>query len=200
MDITTAIANERRELAVMLDSLEPAQWDAPTLCAGWRVLEVAAHMSMGFRYSLPRMVLELIKARGDINRTADRRARQESATLSTAVLVSAIRDNAGHPWKPLVGGITEVVADTHRLPQGRPSGKGRWPWSSRPTGTAPRSPSPATTPRMPGVADLAYLRHSTDNQTDARQRHALTTLLAGGAPVYEDPAPPAGNSPSTARA
>jgi uncharacterized protein (TIGR03083 family) len=58
----------------MLDSLEPAQWDAPTLCAGWRVREVAAHMSMGFRYSLPRMVLELIKARGDINRMADRRA------------------------------------------------------------------------------------------------------------------------------
>nr|WP_091093010.1 maleylpyruvate isomerase N-terminal domain-containing protein [Nonomuraea wenchangensis] len=29
----------------MLESLTPAQWDAPTLCAGWRVREVAAHMS-----------------------------------------------------------------------------------------------------------------------------------------------------------
>ncbi|MEU5866961.1 maleylpyruvate isomerase N-terminal domain-containing protein [Nonomuraea sp. NPDC047529] len=25
----------------------PATWDAPTLCAGWRVREVAVHMSMG---------------------------------------------------------------------------------------------------------------------------------------------------------
>ena len=41
---------------------------------------------------------------------------------------------------------------------------------------------------MPGVADRVYLRHSTDKQTDARQRHALTALLAAGAPVYEDPA------------
>ncbi|MEU7748082.1 recombinase family protein [Nonomuraea sp. NPDC049158] len=38
------------------------------------------------------------------------------------------------------------------------------------------------------MADRVYLRHSTDKQTDARQRHALAALLAAGAPVYEDPA------------
>ncbi|GAA4519408.1 MULTISPECIES: recombinase family protein [Nonomuraea] len=41
---------------------------------------------------------------------------------------------------------------------------------------------------MPDVADRVYLRHSTDKQTDARQRHALAGLMAAGAPVYEDPA------------
>ncbi|MEV5774223.1 recombinase family protein [Streptomyces antimycoticus] len=38
------------------------------------------------------------------------------------------------------------------------------------------------------MADRLYLRHSTDKQTDARQRHALAALIAAGAPVYEDPA------------
>ncbi|MFJ2589716.1 recombinase family protein [Streptomyces sp. NPDC087538] len=38
------------------------------------------------------------------------------------------------------------------------------------------------------MADRLYLRHSTDKQTDARQRHALAALLAAGAPVYDDPA------------
>jgi len=38
------------------------------------------------------------------------------------------------------------------------------------------------------VTDLAYMRHSTDKQTDARQRHALAALLAAGSPVFEDPA------------
>jgi DNA invertase Pin-like site-specific DNA recombinase len=38
------------------------------------------------------------------------------------------------------------------------------------------------------VTDRLYLRHSTDKQTDARQRHALAALLAAGAPAYEDPA------------
>lgn len=38
------------------------------------------------------------------------------------------------------------------------------------------------------MTDRLYLRHSTDKQTDARQRHALAKLIEGGAPVYEDPA------------
>ncbi|MGA5220896.1 recombinase family protein [Streptomyces cinereoruber] len=38
------------------------------------------------------------------------------------------------------------------------------------------------------MADRLYLRHSTDKQTDARQRHALAALLAAGARAYEDPA------------
>ncbi|MFI0420784.1 recombinase family protein [Spongiactinospora sp. 9N601] len=38
------------------------------------------------------------------------------------------------------------------------------------------------------MADRLYLRHSTDKQTDARQRHALAPLLAAGALAYEDPA------------
>ncbi|MEU5483547.1 recombinase family protein [Streptomyces mirabilis] len=38
------------------------------------------------------------------------------------------------------------------------------------------------------MTDLLYLRHSTDKQTNARQRHALATYIDGGAPMYEDPA------------
>lgn len=38
------------------------------------------------------------------------------------------------------------------------------------------------------MTDRLYLRHSTDKQTDARQRHSLAALIAAGAPVYEDPA------------
>jgi DNA invertase Pin-like site-specific DNA recombinase len=38
------------------------------------------------------------------------------------------------------------------------------------------------------VTDLLYLRHSTDKQTNARQLHALDSLLKSGAPAYEDPA------------
>lgn len=38
------------------------------------------------------------------------------------------------------------------------------------------------------MSDRLYLRHSTDSQTDARQRHALAGLIAAGAPVYQDPA------------
>lgn len=35
---------ERADLLALLASLEPHQWDGPTLCAGWRVRDVVAHM------------------------------------------------------------------------------------------------------------------------------------------------------------
>lgn len=37
-------AAERADLADLLDGLAPAQWDAPSLCTGWTVKEVAAHV------------------------------------------------------------------------------------------------------------------------------------------------------------
>ena len=35
---------ERADLVDLLATLTPAQWNAPSLCAGWRVREVVAHM------------------------------------------------------------------------------------------------------------------------------------------------------------
>ncbi|WP_438485526.1 maleylpyruvate isomerase family mycothiol-dependent enzyme [Streptomyces sp. S186] len=109
MDIRAAIAAERRELADMLDALTPEQWDAPSLCAGWRVREVAAHMSLGFRYSLPKVAAELIKARGSLHRMTDRCARRDAAALPPAALAAALRDNAHHPWTPPVGGLASAL-------------------------------------------------------------------------------------------
>lgn len=105
MDIRTAVAAERHDLAALLDGLSPAQWEAPTLCAGWRVREVAAHMSLGFRYSLPKTLAELVKARGSLHRMTDRCARRDAAVHSTGQLAAFLRDNADHPWQPPLAGI-----------------------------------------------------------------------------------------------
>lgn len=35
---------ERADLAGFLDMLRPEQWDAPSLCSGWRVRDVVAHV------------------------------------------------------------------------------------------------------------------------------------------------------------
>jgi hypothetical protein len=36
--------DERADLAALLATLSPRQWQAPTLCAGWRVRDVVAHV------------------------------------------------------------------------------------------------------------------------------------------------------------
>jgi uncharacterized protein (TIGR03083 family) len=97
------IASERRDLASLLDGLSAAQWDAPSLCDGWAVRHVAAHLTMPLRYSVPRFVLELAKAGGRFQRMSDAVARRD-ATLPRAQLIAALRDNAEHPWKPPGGG------------------------------------------------------------------------------------------------
>ncbi|MFD0417255.1 maleylpyruvate isomerase family mycothiol-dependent enzyme [Streptomyces sp. NPDC127108] len=107
--IRTAIAAERRELADLLDGLTPEQWDAPSLCAGWRVREVAAHMSLGFRHSLPRVLWELLRAGGSLHRMTDRRARADAAAFSARDLAGFLRDHADHPWTPPVGGYASAL-------------------------------------------------------------------------------------------
>ncbi|AOR30246.1 hypothetical protein BFF78_03500 [Streptomyces fodineus] len=107
--ITTAIAAERRELADFFEALTPAQWDAPSLCAGWRVREVVAHMSMGFRHRTGQVLLELVKARGSLHRMTDRLARRDAAAHSDAALAAFLRTHAHHPWKPPVGGLAAAL-------------------------------------------------------------------------------------------
>ncbi|MFB7180903.1 maleylpyruvate isomerase family mycothiol-dependent enzyme [Streptomyces sp. NPDC056257] len=108
--IAAAVAAERRELADVLDALAPAQWDAPSLCGGWRVREVAAHMSLGFRTSLPGFAAELLRARGNLHRMTDRTARRDAAAFGPRELAALLRENAGHPWKPPAAGRTGALA------------------------------------------------------------------------------------------
>ncbi len=108
--IRDMIAAQRTELAEVLAALPAPAWDEPTLCAGWRVREVVAHITMPFRYSGPRFMLELAKSRGRFNEMSDRVARRDAAGLPVATLTEAVRSNASHPWKPPGGGWTGALA------------------------------------------------------------------------------------------
>jgi len=102
-----AIAAERRELADVLAGLPKQAWDAPSLCAGWRVREVVAHMTMPFRYSAARFGLEMAKSGGNFTAMSDRVAKRDAAAMSATELTAALRDNAEHPWQP-PGGAAEA--------------------------------------------------------------------------------------------
>lgn len=108
--IQDLIAAERRELAAVLDGLSPAGWATPTLCAGWRVPEVVAHLTMPFRMSTGRFARELLKSAGRFNHMADRVARRDAAELSPEALVASLRDNAEHPWRPPGGGAEGALS------------------------------------------------------------------------------------------
>ena len=108
--IKDMIAAQRTELAEVLTGLPGPSWDEPTLCAGWRVREVVAHITMPFRYGGPQFMLELARSRGRFNAMSDRVARRDAAQMSPADLTGAVRSNIGHPWKPPGGGFTGALA------------------------------------------------------------------------------------------
>jgi len=104
-DLRAAVAAERGEQADLLAALRPEQWDAPTLCDGWRVREVIAHTTMPFRTSLGQFLVDMAKARGNFNRMADRCARRDAAKLPPEQLLASLRHNVTDPWKPPGGGV-----------------------------------------------------------------------------------------------
>jgi uncharacterized protein (TIGR03083 family) len=60
VDTMSLARSERADLADFLATLTPAQWDAPSLCAGWRVRDVVAHMFSYEELSIARVVGRLI--------------------------------------------------------------------------------------------------------------------------------------------
>ncbi|MFI9325307.1 maleylpyruvate isomerase family mycothiol-dependent enzyme [Kitasatospora aureofaciens] len=108
--IREQIAAERRELAGVFAGLTAEQWNSPSLCEGWRVREVVAHMSTGFRRSTARTLGELVRSGGNVHRMADRIARRDAAALTEDRLAAALAEHAEHPWRPPVGGRIAALA------------------------------------------------------------------------------------------
>lgn len=114
-EVRDEVAAERRELAAVLGDLPPGSWQMPSLCAGWRVREVVAHITMPFRYSAAKFMTELVRSGGRFNRMADRCARRD-ARAEISELLAALRDNVRHPWKPPGAGFEAAL--THDVIHG----------------------------------------------------------------------------------
>jgi uncharacterized protein (TIGR03083 family) len=92
-ELWTTIDTERTSLADLLAGLTPAEWERPSLCAGWRVREVAAHLTLahtGAAVAVP----ALIRARGSFDRMVHDTA-CAAAGAPTGELVAAIRAMVG---------------------------------------------------------------------------------------------------------
>lgn len=63
----STVRTMRLHLADFLDTLSTQQWDAASLCAGWRVRDVVGHVSVVPRVTIRQMLAVAPRARFDIN-------------------------------------------------------------------------------------------------------------------------------------
>lgn len=110
-DIHALVTQERLIVANMLDTLNESQWNSPSLCTGWTVRNVAAHLVMPLEVGLGSFMLRMLKYRFDFNRLADAAARED--TRSGAELSAVIRANADHKFKPPGFGYEAPLTDSY---------------------------------------------------------------------------------------
>ncbi|SDD29635.1 maleylpyruvate isomerase family mycothiol-dependent enzyme [Actinokineospora iranica] len=112
------IAAARLRLADLLDDLPAEDWERPSLCAGWRVREVAAHLTLSPQTTLRTVLVEMARARGDFDKVVDVTARRQ-AKLPTAEIVAQIRAFAdSRRFAPGSGPVTtlmDVLTHTHDI-------------------------------------------------------------------------------------
>jgi uncharacterized protein (TIGR03083 family) len=114
-ELMETIRAERQAFGEVLTDLSDADWDSRSLCEGWRVREVVAHMTMPFRYPALQLLAEMVRSRGNFARMADRVARRD-AQAPIGRLLDGWRTNENHPWKPPGGGLNGAL--THDVVHG----------------------------------------------------------------------------------
>jgi len=104
---TTIVAEtwaERARLAGLLAGLTPQQWGHRSLCEGWRVREVVAHMTAPFHTAPLRMLGGILRAGLSYDRYAARAARADTARLDDDRLLHILQENLRTPWPRSAGG------------------------------------------------------------------------------------------------
>ncbi|WP_433336079.1 maleylpyruvate isomerase family mycothiol-dependent enzyme [Spirillospora sp. CA-294931] len=94
------IDTQRSELAELFEGLSDEQWACQSLCEEWSVREVGAHLSLGARTGLGRVLVEVVRARGNFDRM---------------VADTAIRE-ARRPRDEIVAELRTVVGSRHLAP------------------------------------------------------------------------------------
>lgn len=98
------IDGQRAALADLLDGLTDEEWSTPSLCIGWTIRDVAAHLTLAQMGLLPAL-LELARARGSFDRMIrDSAIRQ--ARLPAEEFPRRLRAMAGS--RRTAPGITEL--------------------------------------------------------------------------------------------
>jgi uncharacterized protein (TIGR03083 family) len=95
--VWTAIDEQRRRVVAVLRSVTDPEWDHPSLCAGWTVRHVAAHLTLQELTvgDVMRFALRHPSLLRDVNRVIHESAKLQAAALSTDEIVAGVQATVG---------------------------------------------------------------------------------------------------------
>jgi len=91
-EIWRCVDDQRIELADLLEGLDAEQWMAPSLCDGWRVRDVAAHLTHSHMHPV-QAIVEAVKSGFRFDAMISRLGREDRR--SQAEIAAALRGMAG---------------------------------------------------------------------------------------------------------
>jgi uncharacterized protein (TIGR03083 family) len=118
-DLWTTISAERGSLASDLADLTPTQWDTPSLCAGWTVRDIVAHLSATASLNPATFFLGMTKAGFNFNKFANDQIAKHRRADPAATLAEfrGLQNSTSAPPGPKTSWLGEVVvhgADVRR--------------------------------------------------------------------------------------
>ncbi|MGI8888770.1 MAG: maleylpyruvate isomerase family mycothiol-dependent enzyme [Nocardioidaceae bacterium] len=103
MDLHALIRDSFTRLADSLEQQPPEVWDQPSLCAGWRVRDVVAHVTMPARLTTEQFLAELAGVGGDFQLLSDTIAVRDGG-LPVVEHLTHLRSPQLAEWEPPGGG------------------------------------------------------------------------------------------------
>jgi uncharacterized protein (TIGR03083 family) len=110
-DLMPAIQDERKALAADLEGLSEQQWASTSLCDGWTVQDVAAHMTATAKISPPQFFVKMIGSGFSLKRmqTKDIAVERGSSPAETLSRFKAEITSTKHPPGPNQTWLGEAV-------------------------------------------------------------------------------------------
>jgi len=119
-DVWSTIHSERKALAADLDGLSVKAWDTPSLCDGWTVRDVVAHMTAATKLSGPKFFGTLIGSGFSFEKVQAKgiAANRGASPDETLTNFKAQLDSTGRPPGPVetMLGETNVHSEDIRRP------------------------------------------------------------------------------------
>lgn len=108
-DLQSWVAPTYDGLAGLVESAPSQTWDAATLCDGWQVRHVIAHVTMPARLTAEQFGAEMAAAGGDFEVLSTHVAARD-ASLPVAEHLSNLRSPLLHSWQPPGGGAAGALS------------------------------------------------------------------------------------------